>query len=92
MQLAHKLGSMFEHSGLGLLAVVIKQTEVKTAGLNMHLYMCVHTGAFAAHICMQYTDGIDKFCPSFMFNVSNWYSVHFILSRCFIREKLLEYF
>lgn len=83
---------MFEHNDLGLLAVVIKQTEVKTAGLNMHLYICVHTGAFVAHICMQYTDVIDKFCPSFVFNVSNWYSVHFILSRCFIREKLLEYF
>lgn len=82
---------MFEHNGLGLLTVVIKQTEVKTAGLNMHLYICVHTGAFAAHIRMQYTDVIDKNCPSFMFSVSNWYSVHFILSRCFIREKLLEY-
>lgn len=32
MQLASKLGSMFEHNDLGLLAVVIKQTEVKMAG------------------------------------------------------------
>lgn len=72
------------------------QTEVNTVGVKRYI-MCTYRCIYNA--CVQYTDIITKYCILLMFILTwrigilvNWtdscfYSVHFILSRYFPKEK-----
>jgi hypothetical protein len=92
--LTWKLGTVFEHSSLGL-AAMIMQTELRQQVKHACLSMCARGCTAAVLVCGGQT-GLrgsalhscltKKKKKKKMFNISNWYSVNFIWSNCFVSE------